>query len=138
MSRTAGMSAGPAPELTTLRVLVVEDADDAREALAHLLRAAGAEVTTAATAAEALARAREQRFDLLLTDLGLPDLPGDRVIGEFLTLAGSPRPRVVAVTGHGEPLVGRARRAGADAVLAKPVEWATLLAALTPPRRLAA
>ena len=57
-------------------VLVVEDHDDARDLVACVLDAAGAEVITAATTGEALARVVGSMPDLLLADLGLPDEDG--------------------------------------------------------------
>jgi CheY-like chemotaxis protein len=47
------------------------------------------------------------------------------------------RPRVIVVTGYGEPYVTWARQAGAELVLTKPVEWLDLLDHLRP-RRIAA
>jgi CheY-like chemotaxis protein len=125
MTLTSAM--GGQGRLQGLRVLLVEDADDVREAFALLLEGAGAEVVTAASATDALARAGEDAFDVLLTDLGLPDVPGDQLIRAVLTSC-RPRPAVVVVSGFGEPYLDRARAAGASAVLTKPVEWPDLVA----------
>ena len=57
-------------------MLVVEDHDDARELVAAVLRAAGAEVITAASGAEALDRVTGTTPDVLLLDLGLPGEDG--------------------------------------------------------------
>jgi DNA-binding response OmpR family regulator len=108
------------------RILLVEDAADIRDAFEVLLRAEGAQVVAVATGRAALDAARHQHFDVVLTDLGLPDVPGDVLIRGILGLAAS-RPRVVVVTGYGEPHGRRAREAGADAVMTKPIEWADLL-----------
>jgi two-component system CheB/CheR fusion protein len=120
------------------RILLVEDAIDIREAFGLLLRSEGAQVVPVATGREALDCAGRSRFDVILTDIGLPDIPGDILIRQVLS-ATTPRPRVVVVTGYGEPHLSRARAAGADAVLTKPIEWSVLLRALGPsPRPLAA
>ena len=111
------------------RVLIVEDADDIRDLLVFLVRLEGAEVRSAPTAATALAAAASWEFDVLLTDLGLPDMPGDLLIKQLRAMK-TPRPRVVVVTGYGEPYLSRARQAGADAVFVKPLEWSTLRAEL--------
>ena len=66
---------GPRP-LHGRKVLVVEDHDDARDLVACVLGAAGAEVTTAASTREALERIAVTTPDLLLADLGLPDEDG--------------------------------------------------------------
>jgi CheY-like chemotaxis protein len=124
--------------LRSTRILLVEDATDIREALSLLLRAEGAEVVATATGREALESVGGCDFDALLTDLGLPDIPGDVLIRQILATVRR-RPRVVAVTGFSEPYLSRARAAGADVVFTKPIEWSTLLSALAPlPRRVAA
>ena len=115
--------------LTGRRVLIVEDADDIRDLLVFLVRLEGAEVRSAGSAATALAVAGSWDFDVLLTDLGLPDMPGDLLIQQLRAMK-TPRPRVVVVTGYGEPYLSRARQAGADAVFVKPLEWSTLRAEL--------
>jgi len=69
--------------------------------------------------------AASRDFDVVLTDLGLPDVPGDVVIRRVLASARQ-RPRVIVVTGYDEPFVSRARQAGADVVLNKPVVWANI------------
>jgi PAS domain S-box-containing protein len=70
------MSAGLSRPLHGRKVLVVEDHDDARDLVACVLGAAGAEVTTAASTREALTRIAVTTPDLLLADLGLPDEDG--------------------------------------------------------------
>ena len=115
--------------LDGLRILLVEDADDIRDLLAFLLRTEGAEVQTARSARAALEAAAAWDFDVLLTDIGLPDVPGDRLIREILGMK-TFRPRVVVMTGFSEPYLGRVRRAGADAVFTKPLEWSDLRAQL--------
>jgi len=119
------------------RILLVEDAPDIRDAFGLLLRSEGAEVVAAATGREALASTAKGPFNVMLTDLGLPDIPGDVLIRQVLSGA-TPRPRVVVVTGYGEPDLSRARAAGADVVFTKPIEWAVLLRALGPATPLAA
>jgi CheY-like chemotaxis protein len=113
------------------RILLVEDAKDIREVFSLLLQAEGARVTAAGTGREAIDAATLREFDIVLTDLGLPDIPGDMVIRQVLATARR-RPWVVVVTGYGEPFVGRAREAGANVVLTKPIAWAQLLARLVP------
>ena len=116
--------------LRGLKVLVVEDTNDIRELLAFLLRMEGADVRTCATAREAVETAAAWDFNVLLTDLGLPDVSGDEVITAILAMKAR-RPRVVVVTGFGEAYASRARGAGADIVLTKPLEWVALRAKLT-------
>jgi two-component system CheB/CheR fusion protein len=117
-----------------MRILVVEDTDDIRELFTLLLAEEGAKVTAAANGRDAIEAAARGDFDVLLTDLGLPDIPGDIVIRAVLDQARH-RPRVVVVTGYGEPYQARALEAGADVVLTKPVSWSTLLEHLGLPDR---
>jgi len=70
------IAAGLSRPLHGRKVLVVEDHDDARDLVACVLGAAGAEVTTAASTGEALERIAGTTPDLLLADLGLPDEDG--------------------------------------------------------------
>jgi CheY-like chemotaxis protein len=109
----------------TLRVLVVEDVADIRDVFALLLKAEGADVVTVANGRDAVDAARRDQFDFVITDLGLPDMPGDIVIREILADA-ERRPMMIVVTGYGEPYVSRARHAGADVVLTKPVPWSAI------------
>jgi two-component system CheB/CheR fusion protein len=108
------------------RILVVEDAADIRDVFTVLLRAEGADVTATGSGREAAELATEQAFDIVLSDLGLPDIPGDVLIRQILA-ASRGRTRVIVVTGYGEPYVTRARQAGADVVFTKPVEWTRIL-----------
>jgi two-component system, chemotaxis family, CheB/CheR fusion protein len=113
------------------RVLLVEDAKDIRDVFALLLAAEGAEVAATGSGREAIELAAKGDFDVLLTDLGLPDVPGDLVIRHVVATA-QRRPWVVVVTGYDEPFIGRARQAGADVVLTKPLSWSALLDRLLP------
>jgi two-component system CheB/CheR fusion protein len=115
--------------LEGLRVLVVEDAPDIRDVFTVLLRSEGADVIATGSGREAVDIAGERQFDVVLSDLGLPDIPGDVLIRQILA-ACKGRTRVVVVTGYGEPYVTRARQAGADWVLNKPVPWSELMAVL--------
>jgi two-component system CheB/CheR fusion protein len=108
------------------RILVVEDATDIRDVFTVLLRAEGAEVTATGSGREAAEFATNETFDIVLSDLGLPDIPGDVLIRQILA-ASRGRTRVIVVTGYGEPYVTRARQAGADVVFTKPVEWTRIL-----------
>jgi CheY-like chemotaxis protein len=118
-------------DLRGTKVLLVEDAKDIRDVFTLLLEAEGAEVAATGSGREAAERAAQQDFDVLLTDLGLPDMPGDMVIRHVLATARR-RPWVVVVTGFDEPFIGRARQAGADVVFTKPITWSALLDRLLP------
>jgi CheY-like chemotaxis protein len=107
---------------SSLRILVVEDSPDAAETLAALLAVWGYHVRTAHDGASALQAARAFRPQVILLDIGLPDVDGyvvaDRLRGE--DLGGE---MLVALTGYGEAQDrARAQQAGFDHHLTKPVE----------------
>ena len=115
-----------------MRILVVEDAADIREVFTVLLRAEGAQVVAASNGREAVEAAAHQTFDVILSDLGLPDVQGDVLIRQLLSSSRN-RTRVVVITGYGEPYLSRARQAGAEVVFTKPVEWTRILDLPPPP-----
>ena len=112
--------------LEGMRILVVEDAPDIRDVFTVLLQAEGADVVATGTGREAAELVSNRGFDVVLSNIGLPDIPGDVLIRQIIA-ASRGRPRVVAITGYGEPYVTRARQAGADVVFTKPVEWTRIL-----------
>jgi CheY-like chemotaxis protein len=117
-----------------LRVLLVEDSPDIREVVTLLLRDEGADVVATGSGREATELATRREFDVVMTDLGLPDLPGDVVIRRVLANSRR-RPRVIVITGYDEPFVSLARRAGADVVFNKPIVWSTLAETLAEVQR---
>ncbi len=125
---------GSAPSLDGLRVILVEDEDDGREALTRLLESAGAAVlAAAANAAEALSAIEREPADVLLSDIGLPDMDGYELIRRVRAGGHSAKGLpAVALTAY----VGREDRrqallAGFQAHLSKPVEQDELFAVLT-------
>jgi len=107
-------------------ILVVEDAPDVLHVFTTLLRLEGADAVGAANGVDALAASRVHRFDVVVVDLGLPDIPGEVLIRAIIAGAARP-PTVVVITGEHEPSVARAREAGASAIFIKPCEWGHVL-----------
>jgi PAS domain S-box-containing protein len=122
--RAAGDGA-PTAELTGARVLVVEDDADTRDFLGFALQSAGVKPALAATAAEALHRLAAETFDVVVSDLSMPDADGYALIRRLRELdaaTGARRP-AVALTAHAGPDDRRrALEAGFDAYLVKPVD----------------
>jgi signal transduction histidine kinase/ActR/RegA family two-component response regulator len=105
------------------RVLIVEDNADARESLAWLLRQKGHEVHTAETGEEGLALARTGAADVVLLDIGLPDIDGYEVARRLKADPATRHLCLLAVTGYGtDDDRRRALAAGFDEHVAKPVE----------------
>jgi two-component system, chemotaxis family, CheB/CheR fusion protein len=113
-------------KLVGMHVLLIEDVSDIREVFAILLRSEGADVVATGSGREGAEIAKNGRFDVVLSDLGLPDISGETLIRQLRAAAGTGT-RVIVITGYGEPYLSRARQAGADAVFTKPVEWTRIL-----------
>ncbi len=104
------------------QILLVEDNVDARDALRALLELDGYEVHAAADGTEGLDLARTKRPDVALIDIGLPGFDGYEVARRMKLLPTQPR-FMVALTGYSEPEDRqRAKEAGFDAHLVKPVD----------------
>jgi CheY-like chemotaxis protein len=106
-------------------VLIVEDDDDSREMLGELISAFGHRAVSAANAAEALERARDQKPDVALIDIGLPEVDGCE-LARLLRLAMVETPglntRLVALTGYSDGAMREsAGAAGFDAYMVKPI-----------------
>jgi CheY-like chemotaxis protein len=104
------------------RVLVVEDYADAIEATRLILQVLGHECRAAATGSDAIALVDAFVPDVVLLDLGLPDMDGFEVARRLRAKLGNARPRIVALTGWtDEDIPMRARAAGIDRVFLKPI-----------------
>jgi CheY-like chemotaxis protein/anti-sigma regulatory factor (Ser/Thr protein kinase) len=110
-------------------ILVVDDEEDAREFLAFALRRAGAQVFMASSASEALSKIADTQIDVLVSDIGMPEVDGYELI-QKVRRSGSMIP-AIAVTSfaRGEDSV-RATDAGFTRHLAKPVNPSDLCTAV--------
>lgn len=132
--RPTGIVTNPATDpqssLAGLRVLVVDDEPDARELITAVLMGSGAEVVAVESAVEALAELERQRFGLLLSDIGMPEMDGYALIGQIRQLPaerGGTIPAVALTAYAGVPDRMRALTAGYQTHISKPVEPAELL-----------
>jgi signal transduction histidine kinase len=132
VARTAPVkaSAPPRPVPTARRILVIEDHADGRESLATSLVMHGHQVVAAASGQEGIEAAMSFVPEVVLLDIGLPDIDGYEVARRLRDkLEG--RARLVALTGYGQPEDrARAKEAGFDAHLVKPIEPARLVQVL--------
>ena len=109
----------------SLNVLLVEDNEYTSSAMAEVLEVLGHKVSVATTVAEALAFAKNDPFDLLVSDIGLPDGSGLDIARAWQGL--QPGRPSVAITGYGmDEDIRRCREAGFDDHLTKPVNFARL------------
>jgi two-component system response regulator PilR (NtrC family) len=111
------------------RVLVVDDERRQRDILQMILEAEGYETTAAGNGRQALQAAEDGGFDVVLTDLKMPDLNGIELLSEILKL--QPQPLVILMTAHGTiDSAVDAMRKGAFDYLTKPLEKDELLLVL--------
>jgi PAS domain S-box-containing protein len=129
--RAAGEDALPAARTQGRLVLVIEDNADAGQSLAEILELHGHRVRVARDGRSGLALARELAPDVVLCDIGLPDLDGYEVARTLRRDAALRSMRLVALSGYAQPEDReRALAAGFDVHLAKPADLDTLAKAL--------
>jgi signal transduction histidine kinase len=111
-----------------LRLLLVEDHDDTREVLARLLSRRGYDVEAARNAQEARTRASGMTFDLLVSDIALPDATGCELLTELSAKYGL---RGIAMSGFGSDAdLAQSKEAGFLEHLVKPIDAKALDAAI--------
>jgi PAS domain S-box-containing protein len=134
-----GVSGEPEPaspprggqESARLRVLVADDNRDSAESCAALLALNGHSVETAHTGREALELARRLEPDVLLLDIGMPELNGYEVAKRIRRTPYGARAKLIAISGWGQREdKRRALAAGFDHHLTKPIDPGTLEALL--------
>jgi PAS domain S-box-containing protein len=126
----AGMAAGAA-QSGKLRLLVVDDNDDAAMMLSMLLEASGYEVGSESGSRAGLARALAERPDVCLLDIGLPDMDGYELARRIRAAPAMAHAKLIAITGYGQQDdKQKALAAGFDHHLVKPVNTGELTALL--------
>jgi two-component system, chemotaxis family, CheB/CheR fusion protein len=113
------------------RILIVDDDIDSLTSFAALLELEGASVSTTTRASEALSMLAEGNYDLLLSDIGMPEMSGLELMKRARELQPAKHFRSVAISGYGSESDARdARAAGFDAHVSKPISIERLRAAL--------
>ncbi len=129
-AETGAMADCP-PELPDLRVLLVDDEADSRDLLNLVLNSCGATVTLANSAAEAFEAIKREKFDIVVSDIGMPEEDGFSLIRKIRKLSNEEGGNVPAIAltayARAEDRV-LALRSGFQMHLAKPVEPAELIA----------
>jgi signal transduction histidine kinase/ActR/RegA family two-component response regulator len=118
-------------DLSGIRILVVDDQADARDRIGRVLVECGAEVAPAGTAGEALAAVEEKRPDVLVSDIGMPDVDGYELLRRVRALGqakGGGLPAIALTAFARSEDRTRALRAGFLAHVSKPVEPSELIA----------
>jgi PAS domain S-box-containing protein len=129
LATSLGSGEHESPTSSRRRILIVDDNQDAREALSRLLELAGHEVSQAGDGPSGLEVASRARPEVAIVDIGLPGMNGFELARRLK--AGSPGVRLIALTGYGH---GDQRRlgdeVGFESYLVKPVAFETLQRAL--------
>ncbi len=122
----------PPPEQPTrLSILLVEDHADTALALKRLLSSHGYEVRAADSVETALSMASEGEFDVIVSDLGLPDGSGLELMRQIRVMRTGRPTRGIALTGFGmEEDVAKSREAGFSEHITKPVNFHNLQRAI--------
>jgi two-component system chemotaxis response regulator CheY len=119
--------------MKSLSILVADDEEEIRSLLMHWLVSSGHTVTAVANATEARRVTRQRRFDLVVTDVLMPDGDGIQLINDFK--AAQPTARILAISGGGMYVEGDnclkiARGFGAHAAVMKPFSREQLMAGI--------
>ena len=117
------------PDLTGIKVLVVDDEDDSIEIVGRILERKGAEVRTARSMIKALEEFTRFSPQVLITDIGMPEHDGYELLARLRDLPGGRSVPAVALTAmaRNEDRI-RALRAGFQVHIVKPVDFAELVA----------
>ena len=111
--------------------LIVDDSEDTIAMLDQFLKFSGANVTSAGNGAEALRLATEKEFDVILSDISMPEMDGFEFLQRLRQIDGCRQVPVVAITGFGRSAdVERARAAGFYTHLTKPLDLDALAVVL--------
>lgn len=99
-AESAGKQADISDSKQRRRALVVDDVSDVTEMLSVLMNHAGYEVSTASSAQDAIALAREHHFDVVISDIGMPEMNGYELAQALRKLPAYATVPMVAVTGY--------------------------------------
>jgi PAS domain S-box-containing protein len=109
-------------------ILVVDDSSETTEMLRQLLQMEGASVETARSGAEALGLAHKHSFDLVISDISMPEMDGYQLLQKLRALNRMSDVPALALTGYGRRSdVARARKEGFAEHLTKPLDVEKLL-----------
>jgi len=121
----------PAADLSGLKVLLVDDAPDTLEVLEQILRHGGAATLSASGAARALALLEQERPDVIVSDIGMPDVDGYELMRRIRrrpAAAGGATPAIALTAFTRQADIDKALQAGFTDYLAKPVDAGMLAA----------
>ena len=116
----------PLQDRGTVRVLVIDDYADIRRLLADILTTAGHQVTDVCSGAEAAAIFKKDNFDLVLTDLEMPEMSGWEIARSLKKQ--DPNLMIALITGWGETIdSAQLQESGIDTIVNKPFRMDQIL-----------
>jgi len=125
--RTRVDESSAASPIVPLRLLVVEDHRDTAITLCRLLTRRGYKVESADTCAAAVEKAEQSKFDVIVTDIGLPDGNGVELFRKLKNQPGNEALQGIALSGFGmDDDIARSHATGFAAHLTKPVDFTAL------------
>jgi CheY-like chemotaxis protein len=131
-SATRSLRPDAVSSVAKLRILLVDDNPDVTESLALLLQMQGHEVDTADCGLKGMEKAQTFRPQVVLLDIGLPDISGYEVAKRLRELPETRQAFLVAISGYGQPEdLEQSKSAGFDHHLLKPIDHSNLSALLT-------
>jgi PAS domain S-box-containing protein len=118
-----GKKKGSTGALNSKAILVVDDSQETTEMLSNLLTLEGAQVETARSGPEALRLAKEHKFDLIISDISMPEMDGYELLRAIRAQQSSKDVPAVALTGYGRNTdIERALAEGFAEHLTKPLD----------------
>jgi two-component system CheB/CheR fusion protein len=118
--------------LTGIKILLVDDSPDILETMCELLASEGADVTTADGGAQGIELAEQKPFDVIVSDIGMPDIDGHQMMTVIRQQGANTQTPSIALTGYGTLRdVEKAKAAGFTLHLRKPIDLQALIDAVT-------
>ncbi len=124
-------AAGEAGGLAGIKILLVDDSPDILDTMRELLESEGANVTTADGGAQGIELAEATRFDIIISDVGMPGIDGHKMMNEIRQGDTNATTPSIALTGYGTLRdVEKAKAAGFTQHLRKPIDLQALIDAV--------
>lgn len=112
------------------RILIIEDDEYSREAVEHLLNAEGCETKSAADGVSGYRAARRFAPDVIVLDLNLPDIDGQRVLRKFRGHRDLGQIPIIVITGYGPHEIPVGVSSSADFCITKPASFDDVIRAI--------
>ena len=114
-----------------IRILLVDDSPDILDTMRELLESEGANVTIADSGAQGIELAEQSRFDVIMSDIGMPVIDGHKMMSEIRRGTTNAETPSIALTGYGTLRdVDKAKSAGFTLHLRKPIDLQALIDAV--------